>query len=88
MMVIGILWKCAFGSEASAATLSSGTGSIGAAVVARHCGWVRGSIVIRTQGGEMGVDWEHGIRLTGPARILAEGKYELSLSPVVHSRSE
>ena len=70
------------------ATLSSGTGSIGAAVVARHCGWVRGPTVIRTQGGEMGVDWEHGIRLTGPVKILAAGKYEFSLSRVVHSPSE
>lgn len=70
------------------ATLSSGTGSLGAAVVARHCGWVRGPTVIRTQGGEMGVDWDLGIRLTGPATILAEGKYELSLSRALHSRSD
>ncbi len=77
-----------FWERGAGATLSSGTGSIGAAVVARHCGWVRGPTVIRTQGGEMGVDWEQGIRLTGPAAILAEGRYELGLAHLVHARSE
>ena len=56
-------------------TLSSGTGSLGAAVAARHHGWIRRRAEIRTDGGEMLVDWDDGIGLTGPVRIIARGDY-------------
>ena len=55
--------------------MSSGTGSLGAAVAARHRGWITDRARIITQGGEMCVDWEGGIRLTGPAVIVARGNY-------------
>jgi len=65
-----------FWERGAGATLSSGTGSLGAAVAARHRGWITDRARIITQGGEMFVDWEGGIRLTGPAVIVARGNYE------------
>lgn len=64
-----------FWERGAGATLSSGTGSLGAAVAARHRGWITDRARIITQGGEMCVDWEAGIRLTGPAVIVARGNY-------------
>ena len=66
-----------FWERGAGATLSSGTGSLGAAVAARHHGWIRRSAEIHTQGGEMLVDWDDGIGLTGPVRIIARGDYLL-----------
>ncbi|MDE0623242.1 MAG: diaminopimelate epimerase [Bryobacterales bacterium] len=65
-----------FWERGAGATLSSGTGSLGAAVAARHRGWITDRARIITQGGEMYVDWDGGIRLTGPAAIVARGNYE------------
>ena len=65
-----------FWERGAGATLSSGTGSLGAAVAARHRGWITDRARIVTQGGEMYVDWEGGVRLTGPAAIVARGSYE------------
>lgn len=67
-----------FWERGAGATLSSGTGSLGAAVAARHRGWISDRASIVTQGGEMYVDWEGGIRLTGPAVIVARGGYEFA----------
>lgn len=66
-----------FWERGAGATLSSGTGSLGAAVAARHLGWVRNGVTIRTEGGDLTVDWQDGIRLTGPACIVARGRYEV-----------
>ena len=66
-----------FWERGAGATLSSGTGSLGAAVAARHRGWIAGPTTLRTQGGDLTVDWDDGIGLTGPARIIAHGSYEL-----------
>ncbi len=66
-----------FWERGAGATLSSGTGSLGAAVAARHLGWVANQATIRTQGGDLAVDWDAGIRLTGPACIVARGRYEI-----------
>ena len=66
-----------FWERGAGATLSSGTGSLGAAVAARHRGWITDRARIVTQGGEMYVDWQGGIRLTGPALIVACGVYEI-----------
>lgn len=69
-----------FWERGAGATLSSGTGSLGAAVAARHHGWVGCRVTIGTQGGDLIVDWEDGIGLTGPARIVAKGRYEVDLA--------
>ena len=66
-----------FWERGAGPTLSSGTGSLGAAVAARHHGWIRRRAKIHAQGGEMLVDWEDGIGLTGPVRIIARGDYLL-----------
>lgn len=68
-----------FWERGAGATLSSGTGSLGAAVAARHLGWVGNPATIRTQGGDLVVDWDDGIRLTGPACIVARGRYEVGV---------
>ena len=66
-----------FWERGAGATLSSGTGSLGAAVAARHLGWVGDLATIRTLGGDLTVDWDGGIRLTGPACIVVRGRYEV-----------
>ena len=66
-----------FWERGAGETLSSGTGSLGAAVAARHHRWIGSEATIRTQGGDLTVDWVDGIRLTGPARIVARGRYEI-----------
>ncbi len=65
-----------FWERGAGATLSSGTGSLGAAFAARHRGWITDRARILTEGGELHVDWEGGMRLTGPAVIVARGSYE------------
>lgn len=69
-----------FWERGAGATLSSGTGALGAAVAARHLGWVGDRVAVATQGGDLAVDWDDGIGLTGPARIVADGRYELDPS--------
>ena len=69
-----------FWERGAGATLSSGTGSLGAAVAARHRGWIRDRATVRTEGGVMTVDWGQGVRLTGPARLIAEGGFVLEES--------
>ncbi len=65
-----------FWERGAGATLSSGTGSLGAALAARHHGWIADRARILTEGGEMYVDWDDGMRLTGPAVIVSRGSYE------------
>lgn len=65
-----------FWERGAGATLSSGTGSLGAALAARHHGWITDRARILTEGGEMYVDWLGGMRLTGPAVIVSRGSYE------------
>lgn len=69
-----------FWERGAGVTLSSGTGSLGAAVAARHHGWIGPRVRIETAGGPLVVDWADGIRLTGPARIVAQGTYEVERS--------
>ena len=75
------LLEVRFWERGAGATLSSGTGSLGAAVAARHLGWVRDGATIRTEGGDLTVDWQNGVGLTGPACIVARGSYEVGASP-------
>jgi diaminopimelate epimerase len=60
-------------------TLSSGTGSVGAAVTAVLRGMVASPVTVETEFCPMTVRWE-GLRepvfLTGPARVIARGEFE------------
>ncbi len=73
----GAILEVRFWERGAGATLSSGTGSLGAAVAARRHGWVGESARIATQGGAMTVDWLDGLRLTGDATIICQGRYDL-----------
>ena len=64
-----------FWERGAGATLSSGTGCLGAAVAARHHGWIDSAARVSTPGGNLRVDWDGGIGLTGPARIIARGQW-------------
>ncbi len=66
-----------FWERGAGATLSSGTGCLGAAMAARHHGWVGDPVDIYAEGGCLSVDWADGIRLTGPARIVGRGEFEV-----------
>ncbi len=67
-----------FWERGAGATLSSGTGSLGVAVAAKYYNWLHNPGRICTEGGEIIVDWDDDcFGLTGDARILARGSYEL-----------
>lgn len=72
-----------FWERGAGATLSSGTGALGAATAARHGKWIDGSVTVRTLGGDLVVDWDEGIGLTGPARITARGVWEVGTGDVL-----
>ncbi len=55
-------------------TLSCGTGSVAAAAVARHLGYVRDSTVVHTKGGELKITFVHDIAfMEGSAETVFEG---------------
>jgi diaminopimelate epimerase len=57
-------------------TLSSGTGSCGAAVAAILNGLVESPVTVQTLAGELGVGWEKdGVTLRGPAEIVCKGEF-------------
>ena len=56
-------------------TMSSGTGSTGAAVAAMVRGLVSSPVTVRTPAGEIHIRWEEDAYLTGPAEIVAEGEF-------------
>ncbi|HYP09839.1 MAG TPA: diaminopimelate epimerase [Bryobacteraceae bacterium] len=58
-------------------TMSSGTGSTGAAVAAIARGLVQSPVVVDTPAGEMTLTWngEGDASLTGPAEIVARGEF-------------
>lgn len=66
-----------FWERGAGATLSSGTGALGAAVAARHAGWLQEPICVQAPGGDLVVDWGDELGLTGPVAIVASGAYEL-----------
>lgn len=60
-------------------TLSSGTGSVGAAVTAILRGVVESPVTVQTEFCPMTVRWDRPtdpVFLTGPARIVAQGEFE------------
>lgn len=60
-------------------TMSSGTGSTGAAVAAIARGWVSTPVTVQTPAGDLQLDWD-GVgeaQLAGPAEIVARGEFYL-----------
>lgn len=72
-----------FWERGAGATLSSGTGALGAAIAAHHGKWIEGCVTVRTLGGDLLVDWDGGVGLTGPARITARGVWEAGQGDVL-----
>jgi diaminopimelate epimerase len=59
-------------------TMSSGTGSTGAAVAAIARGWVSSPVTVITPAGNLRVEWDGGeVSMTGPAEIVARGEFYL-----------
>lgn len=56
-------------------TLSSGTGSMGAAVAAVLRGVASSPVRVMTAAGPLDVRWENEVFLVGPAEIVARGEY-------------
>jgi diaminopimelate epimerase len=56
-------------------TMSSGTGSTGAAVAAIARGLAESPVDVVTPAGPMHLRWEDNVYLTGPAEIIAEGEW-------------
>jgi diaminopimelate epimerase len=60
-------------------TRSSGTGSTGAAAAAILRGEADSPVEIRTPAGPLYLRWDDDVYLTGPAEIIAEGRFLLDL---------
>lgn len=58
-------------------TMSSGTGSTGAAAAAVALGMARSPMTVLTPAGPIGIRYEEDLYLTGPAEIVAEGQFYL-----------
>ena len=56
-------------------TMSSGTGSMGAAVAAIARGLAQSPVKVITPAGPLDLRWEEDVYLKGPARIVARGEY-------------
>jgi diaminopimelate epimerase len=56
-------------------TLSSGTGSTGAAVAAILRGVAKSPVQIQTQAGNLDLRWNDSVYLTGPAEIIGTGDF-------------
>jgi diaminopimelate epimerase len=62
-------------------TLSCGTGSVAAAAVARHLGYVRDSTVVHTKGGELKITFVHDIAyMEGGAETVFEGTVDTTFA--------
>jgi diaminopimelate epimerase len=65
-----------FWERGAGETMSSGTGSMGAAAAARARGLVREPVTVLTPAGPLLLDWRgDDVVLTGPAEIVARGEY-------------
>lgn len=58
-------------------TMSSGTGSTGAAAAAIERGWVESPVEVRTPAGVIRIREEGVLYLTGPAQLIGEGEFYL-----------
>lgn len=68
-----------FWERGAGETMSSGTGSTGAAVAAVLSGRVQSPLTVRTPAGEMKLAWPDGgdVLLEGPAEVICRGEYML-----------
>lgn len=64
-----------FWERGAGETLSSGTGSTGAAAAAILAGKVKSPVQVQTPAGHMDLRWDDQIYLRGPARLVARGDY-------------
>ena len=64
-----------FWERGAGETLSSGTGSTGAAAAAILTGRVKSPVRVETPAGRMDLRWDGQIYLRGPARLIARGDY-------------
>ncbi len=56
-------------------TMSSGTGSTGAAATAVVRGMARSPVRVLTPAGPIDLRWEEDVYLTGPAEIICDGEF-------------
>jgi diaminopimelate epimerase len=66
-----------FWERGAGETMSSGTGSTGAAAMAVARGWVSWPVRVRTPAGPIDLRLDGDVYLTGPAEIVAEGEFFL-----------
>jgi diaminopimelate epimerase len=67
-----------FYERGAGATMSSGTGSTGAAAAALAHGRVSSPVTVVTEAGPLHIEWRGGdAYLTGPAEIVAKGEFYL-----------
>ena len=64
-----------FWERGAGETMSSGTGSTGAAAMAVARGWVTSPVRGSTPAGPIDLRFDDDIYLTGPADIVAEGEF-------------
>jgi diaminopimelate epimerase len=64
-----------FYERGAGATLSSGTGSTGAAVAAIVRGIAKSPVRIITQAGDLTLRWDESVYLTGPATLIGRGEF-------------
>ena len=67
-----------FFERGAGATMSSGTGSTGAAVAAIHSGLAASPVTILTEAGPLRLRWDDSLYLTGPAELIARGEFYVS----------
>jgi diaminopimelate epimerase len=64
-----------FWERGAGETMSSGTGSTGAAAAAMIRGWVHSPVHVLTPAGAIEIRQQEDIYLTGPARLIGEGQF-------------
>jgi diaminopimelate epimerase len=64
-----------FWERGAGETMSSGTGSTGAAFAAVARGMAEWPVKVSTPAGVLELRWEDSVRLTGPAELVAEGEF-------------
>jgi diaminopimelate epimerase len=67
-------------------TLSSGTGSTGAAVAAILRGVAKSPVEIQTLAGNMELRWDDSVYLTGPAEIVGAGEFYCEMATMVSGK--
>ena len=64
-----------FWERGAGETMSSGTGSTGAAAKALARGWVESPVTVLTPAGPLPIRWDGALFLSGPAILVAEGVF-------------